>query len=206
MSIDSVAEEIVHEITEGVDDTGNKPGIIGEAGISKDMTVQEIKMLRAQARAQSKTGLPLTIHLHGWGRQAHKVLDIVAEEGVDLKKVILNHMNPSYLDTEYQISLAERGAYLEYDQIGMDYYYPDFKEQNPSDDNNAKAIKNLIECGFINKILLSQDVFLKMMLTCYSGFGYSHILKNFIPRLKRIGITDEQIKNLIIKNPRKVFE
>ena len=206
MPIDAVVEELILEITDGVDGTGIKPGIIGEVGVSKDMTAQEIRMLRAQARAQTKTGLPLTIHLHGWGRQAHAILDIVAEEGVDLKKVILDHMNPSFWDLEYQMSLAERGAYLEYDQIGMDYYYPNFNEQNPSDEDNATAIKRLIDSGFINNILISQDVFLKMMLTRYGGFGYSHILKNFLPRLKRHGVTEQEIETLLRINPRKVFE
>lgn len=206
MSVENIAEELMLEIAEGVNGTGIKPGIIGEAGVSKDMTVQEIKMLRAQARVQAKTGLPLTIHLHGWGRQAHQVLDIVAEEGAELKKVILDHMNPSFWDSQYQMSLAERGVYLEYDMIGMDYYYPDINGQCPSDEDNATAIKLLIDSGLINHILISQDVFLKMMLTRYGGFGYSHILKYFLPRLKRHGVTEQQIKTLIEDNPKKVFE
>ena len=91
-------------------------------------------------------------------------------------------MNPSFNDFEYQASLAERGAYLEYDMIGMDYFYAQAgNAQSPSDEENAKAIKELINAGYINKILLSQDVFLKMMLTRFGGFGYAHILRHFVP-------------------------
>ncbi len=204
-SIDDLVNGIVQEITEGVDNSGIRPGIIGEAGVGKDMTEQEIKLLKVQSRAQAKTGLPLTIHTHGWGRQCHSILDLVAEEGADLEKVILDHMNPSLGDFEYQASLAKRGAYLEYDMIGMNYYYPEIDGQSPSDEENARAIKRLIDAGFIEKLLLSQDVFLKMMLTRYGGLGYGHILNHFVPRLKRLGINDRQIYTLLVKNPQSIF-
>jgi len=205
MSIESIVEEIIKEITEGVDESGIKAGIIGEAGVSKDMTDQEIKLLKAQSRAQAKTNVPLTIHTHGWGRQCNQILDIVEEEGANLQMIILDHMNPSLHDFEYQISLLERGVFLEYDMIGMDYYYPELDGQSPSDEENANAIKSLIDAGYINQILLSQDVFLKMMLTRYGGFGYSHILKNFVPRLKRLGVTSNHIYTLLVENPKRVF-
>ena len=57
-------------------------------------------------------------------------------------------MNPSHDDLAYQTSLAERGAFLEYDMIGMDYYYADQEAQSPSDEENARAIVSLIESGY----------------------------------------------------------
>ena len=74
---------------------------------------------------RASTGVPLSIHLPGWERLAHKVLDIVEEEGADLNHTVLCHMNPSGRDLDYQTALAARGAFLEYDMIGMDYYYAD---------------------------------------------------------------------------------
>ena len=47
----------------------------------------------------------------------------------------------------YQTSLAERGAFLEYDMIGMDYYYADQDAQSPSDEENARAIRALVDMG-----------------------------------------------------------
>lgn len=41
-------------------------------------------------------------------------------------------MNPSHSDPDYQESLARRGAFLEYDMIGMDYYYADQDAQSPA--------------------------------------------------------------------------
>ena len=114
-------------------------------------------------------------------------------------------MNPSHNDVEYQQSLAENGAWIEYDMIGMDYYYADQKAQCPYDNENALAIKNLIDNGFLHSILLSQDVFIKMMLKKYGGFGYTYILTHFKKILLSVGVTNEQINEILINNPRKVF-
>ena len=114
-------------------------------------------------------------------------------------------MNPSGHDTDYQFGLAERGAFLEYDMLGMDCWYADQQVQCPSDDENARAIMGLIDAGFGDRLLLSQDVFLKMMLIRYDGFGYACILKHFVPRLRRLGASDTDIRAILIDNPRHVF-
>ena len=51
----------------------------------------------------------------------------------------------------------------------------------------ARAIVKLVDAGFLDRILLSHDVFLKMMLTRYGGNGYAYVLRHFLPRLKRHG-------------------
>jgi phosphotriesterase-related protein len=205
MSADDVADEIVREAQDGVDGTGVRIGLIGEIGVSGEFTAEEQKSLRGAARAQARTELPLMVHLPAWYRHAQRVLDIVAEEGGDVRQTVLCHMNPSGDDIGYQTGVAERGAFIEYDMIGMDYWYADQGVQCPSDEDNARAIKRLIDLGFVRSLLLSQDVFLKMMLTRHGGFGYAYVLRHFVPRLRRHGVTDEQIRTMLVDNPRRVF-
>ncbi|PZU88296.1 MAG: phosphotriesterase-related protein [Shinella sp.] len=205
MTIDQIADEIVHEANVGVDGTDVKIGLIGEIGVSSDFTAEEEKSLRAAARAQVRTGLPLMVHLPGWFRLGHKVLDIAEAEGADLRHTVLCHMNPSHEDLAYQSELAARGAFIEYDMIGMDFFYADQQVQCPSDEEAARAIVKLVERGHIDRILLSHDVFLKMMLTRYGGNGYAYILRHFLPRLKRHGLDDAQLDILMRDNPRSVF-
>ena len=205
MTKNDIADEIEREAIDGLEDSGVRIGIIGEIGISKDFTPAEEKSLRGAALAQDRTGLPLEVHLPGWERLAHRVLDVVGEEGGNLRHTVLCHMNPSGRDQEYQTSLAERGAFLEYDMIGMDYYYADQVAQSPSDEDNARAIRELLDAGFGHSVLLSQDVFLKMMLTHYGGFGYAHVLRHFVPRLRRHGVSASQIDTILVDNPRCVF-
>lgn len=203
-SIEEITDDIVKDLLEGVDDSQIKAGIIGEIGIGPLMTDEEVKVLKAAARAQKITGKILTIHLPGWERFAHKVLDIVEQEGGRAEQVVLNHMNPSMNDMEYQTTLADRGAFLEYDMIGIDYVFPE--GPSPSDEDNAEAIVRLMDLGYKNAILLSQDVFMKSLLRQYGGGGYAHIIENFVPRLQRLGLSESEINDLLIKNPRAVFQ
>ncbi|MCB8876813.1 phosphotriesterase family protein [Acidisoma silvae] len=206
MTVEAIADEIVGEALHGIGDSGVKIGIIGEIGVSPGFTAIEEKSLRGAAQAQARCGLPLMIHLPAWYRYGHRVLDIVAAEGGDLRHTVLCHMNPSGKDLDYQSALAERGAFLEYDMIGMDVFYADQQAQCPSDEDNATAIAALIDRGFGSRILMSQDVFLKMMLTHYGGFGYAYLQKHFIPRLRRHGVDQQTITDLMINNPRDVFQ
>ena len=204
-SVEKLEQEMINDLTGGVGETGIRAGFIGEIGTGSQIAPQEEKVLRAAARAQAETNVALMVHLDGWQRWGHKVLDIIKGEGSDLSRTVLCHMNPSHDDVDYQTSLADRGAYLEYDMIGLDYYFASQNAQSPSDAENARAVHNLIERGYTDKLLLSQDVFLKMMLTRYGGNGYAHINRHFLPRLRRHGVSEEAIHVMMVKNPARVL-
>jgi phosphotriesterase-related protein len=131
----------------------------------------------------------------------------VEEEGASLAHAVVSHMNASIEDWEYQTSLADRGAFLGYDMIGQDVDWgADLHHgECPSDRENAEALKRLIDAGYLHRIVLSQDICCKYMLTHYGGRGYAYILRHFVDRLKKIGVTEEQIETLLVKNPRTFF-
>lgn len=206
LSADDIADQIVAEALEGTEGTDARIGLIGEIGVSSDFTPAEERSLRGAARAQKRTGLPLMVHLPGWFRLGHRVLDIVEEEGGDPAHTVLCHMNPSHDDFAYQAGLAARGAFVEFDMIGMDFFYADQQVQCPSDDEVARAILRLADAGHLGRILLSQDVFLKMMLTRYGGNGYGFVTRHFLPRLRRHGMDEASLGQLMTDNPRRVFD
>lgn len=206
LSAGEIAAEIVAEAIEGVGGTGVRIGLIGEIGVSSDFTPDERKSLAGAAQAQATTGLPLMVHLPGWFRLGHEVLDIVEANGADLRHTVLCHINPAHADFDYQATLARRGAFLEFDMIGMDFFYADQQVQCPSDDEVARAILRLIEAGLTDRVLLSQDVFLKMMLTRYGGNGYAFVSRHFLPRLRRHGVDAATLDRLMVGNPRRVFD
>lgn len=131
MSVEAIAEAIAVDCVVSEDEPEVCAGIIGEIGVSKDFTPAEERVLRGAARAAKISGAPLTIHLRGWERLAHRVLDVVESEGGDLSHTILCHMTPSLHEPVYQRSLADRGAFIEYDMIGMDYFYAEQQTQSP---------------------------------------------------------------------------
>jgi phosphotriesterase-related protein len=201
---DDIAEHILTDLSEGED--GVRPGFIGEIGVGEPFTKAEEASLRGAFLAQRETGLPVQVHLPGWFRSGDLVLDLAEEHAVDPSYVVLCHMGPSGADVDYQHRLLRRGAYVQYDMIGMEVYYADQDVQCPSDEENARRIADLVDSGFGSQLLLSQDVFLKSLLRRYGGPGYSHILQYFVPRLLRLGLGDDDVTRLLVHNPRALFE
>lgn len=203
-SVEELAQLIVADLRDGED--GVRPGIIGEIGVSQEFTPAERKSLTAACMAQRETGLPMQVHLPGWFRLADQVLDHVEGNGVDPAFVVLCHMNPSGVDQKYQQRQAERGAWIQYDMIGAELFYADQGVQCPSDEDNAQNILSLVQAGYLNRVLLSSDVFLKNLLRAFGGPGYGHVLQYFVPRLRRLGLEADAIDQLLVGNPRSLFE
>jgi phosphotriesterase-related protein len=208
MSADDIADEIVRDVVEGAQGTNIKAGSLGEIGIDVEFTAQEQKNLRAAAKASARTQVPLTIHTPGGSTKSHeyrrRILDMVEEEGADIRHTIMEHVYIRPSDFDSQLEIAARGAFLGYDGISCDFNWG-FRGSGPCDYELASDVKRLIDAGFIDRVLLSHDVHLKIMLTAYGGNGYSHILRYFLPRLREQGVTDEQIRTILVDNPRRYF-
>lgn len=200
---DGVTDRILADLREG--EEGVRPGIIGEIGVSATFTHAEQVSLRGALAAQAETGLPVQVHLPGWFRMAGTVLDMVESVGADATKVVLCHMGPSGEDLDYQRSVMDRGAWVQYDMLGMEVYYADQGVQCPSDDQNAAHLARLVEHGYGPQVLLSQDIFVKSLLRRHGGPGYAHLLQYFVPRLRRHGLDEVQLTSLTIDNPRRLF-
>ena len=203
-SPEEIAESIVADISDG--ENGVRPGFIGEIGVGADFTPAERASLDGACLAQRATGLPLQIHLPGWFRLGEEVVDITEQHGVDPDKVVLCHMGPSGDDVDYQERLIRRGVRLQYDMIGMEVFYADQGVQCPSDQQNADWLVRLVDRGHIARLLLSQDVFLKSLLRSHGGPGYSHLIQYFVPRLLAAGLDAAAVEQLIVANPRDLFE
>jgi len=54
-------------------------------------------------------------------------------------------------------------------------------------------------------LLPSHDVYLKYCLRKYGGFGYAHILETVIPWLRGLGVSQADIDQLLVRNPRDVL-
>jgi phosphotriesterase-related protein len=44
-----------------------------------------------------------------------------------------------------------------------------------------------------------------VQLLKYGGFGYGHILRSIVPRLRRRGIDDATVRKLLVENPARVL-
>jgi phosphotriesterase-related protein len=209
-SVSDIALEIVEDITEGVNGTGVKAGVIGEIGCSHPLQETEKKVLKAVAKAQQKTGAPVNIHPGRSQQSPIEITKMFHGLGGDIKHTAISHLSNRHgLDIGLTIELAETGCYIEYDSFG-NYQNPINLPEKTfyalSDWQRIKCIKTLIKQGFLDKLLISHDIFNKTDLRQYGGFGYDHIHATVIPMMNKLGVTDKEIHIMLVENPRKFFQ
>lgn len=212
-SVDEVADYFLRDLREGVDGTGIRAGIIGEIGTSgipgtdgaEQVTPGEEKVLRGAARAGIQTGAAVMVHLAITGFGAHRVLDILAEEGLPPERIVMAHMD-TFEDFDQHLSVAERGVYLEFDCLGREYWTEELGHRPWGHDGwRVRYLAELVERGFGDRLLLAQDVALKMDLCAFGGVGYAHVPNVIVPMLSRSGVSDENISRMLVDNPREVL-
>jgi phosphotriesterase-related protein len=54
-------------------------------------------------------------------------------------------------------------------------------------------------------VLLSQDVCHNSQLRRYEGNGYAYLQTTFLPRLRAAGVSDAEIDQITIDNPRRIL-
>tara|TARA_Y100000590_G_scaffold466472_2_gene641986 strand:+ start:6899 stop:7951 length:1053 start_codon:yes stop_codon:yes gene_type:complete len=201
-----LSRQMIKEITEGINDTNVKAGIIGEIGCSWPLTDNERKVLRAAATAQSETGAPILIHPGRDESAPNEILEILAEAGANLERVIMGHLDRTVFSDDTTIEIAKSGCYMEYDLFGNESsHYPLPGSYMPNDEQRLEKIQLLMNEGFGEKVLVAQDICTKHRLVKYGGHGYHHILQNIIPRMKQKGFSKEEIDNIVTNNPAKIL-
>lgn len=203
-TVDSLTDEIVRDVTVGVGATGIRAGIIGEVGTVGDpLTPNEIKVLRASARASRLTGAAISVHVAMDLREQPRILDILEKEGADLRRVILGHSANLATDIAYVKQLVARGVFIQFDTFGR-VGYP-IGNILGDDAVVARCILELIKAGYGDRVLVSQDVCRKFHLKKFGGTGYSYVLEQVVPYLRQLGATDAQIGDILVKNPQRAL-
>ena len=100
----------------------------------------------------------------------------------------------------------DRGAYAEFDHIGEEFYIDSADFHMASDMDRVKALAELVRDGYEKRLLISQDVCLKMDLLAYGGWGYAHILGNVVPMMVKRGISKDSIHTIMVSNPANILD
>lgn len=202
-SIESLTDEIVRDITVGVNGTPVRAGIIGEVGTGGNPDKGlESKIIRASARASRMTGAAITLHSVGSFKQHSTLLKMLTEEGADPSRVIFGHSDLLAGQLDYLKSILDRGATIQFDLLGRP---PLVTRTRPLDSEVARTIADLAKAGYADRILISHDICTKTSWKAYGGTGYSFIEETFLPYLKRLGVTPEQLNQIIVENPRRLL-
>ena len=213
-----LAQKMILDITDGFSGTDVRAGIIGEIGAPGDFSEIEKKVLQAVAICQKETGSAVMLHTANpnnlvksprklsWGNRALEVLSYLEKHGVNLERIIVGHADGSVRNTlQEHVQILKRGAYIEYDGFQQEFPYDAYNSYQMSDWNRVQNLVELVSKGHIGKLLISNDVWQKIMLIEYGGWGYAHIIENICPMLTKNGLSQEEVNQILIDNPRRLL-
>ncbi|MBX5009596.1 esterase [Rhizobium lentis] len=185
---------MLRELTDGIDETGFQAGWIKLSAGDDGMTALETKILRAAARAAAQTGAVIGSHTIR-GRVVMDQLDVIEAEGYRADRFISIHTQEEK-DFGYNVAVAERGAWIEYDHVGR-----------AGDDEVAELVIKALEAGCGGRLLLSHDRgwFDPALPMGGTPKPYTHLSTVLLPELKRRGVDDGTLMRLTHENPFEAF-
>lgn len=162
---------------------------------SEGVSQVQSKLINAVARTATKHEIPMMIHTEP-GVPFDDLMQILERVIIDPGRVIICHMGKS-LDFALQRTLAERGYYLEFDEM---------VRSSPPLPDLADAIISLFDEGFGDAILFAGDLARRGYWSCYGGTpGLPHLITALDEELKSLGFTQKILDQIWIKNPRTLF-
>lgn len=193
MSREDMAALFIKELTEGMDDSGIKAGLIGEIGTGKgEIASMERQIFEAAAIAHKETGAPICTHTT-LGTLGLEQVILFRRCGVNLTKVVLSHIDLSG-DTEYMLRLLDTGVNIAFDTVGKNNYQPD--------EGRRAWLTTLCERGYAGQIVLSMDL---TRISNVKELGYDYLLTNFVPALLAQGFRQEWLDAMLDTTPSRIY-
>lgn len=186
-TVETLADLMVADIEEGIEGQEVRAGAIAEIGTSGELpTASEEKVMLAAGLAQARTNAPLLTHTTegtGWKRQ----IELLRTAGADFGKVVIGHMD-CVDDHRAHVGVIESGAWLGFDRINSARYQ--------SDEVRCCRLKELVDEGYGDRVVLSHDIATTSRLTSEGAPGYAGVVRDFVPRLRRAGVEERSIEQL----------
>lgn len=219
MSPEDLADLMTRELETGVvsfvpshddwmerrEDTGIKAGII-KVGCTWPLDPAELRVLSAAVESQRRCGVAITIHTGRDERSPHQIMEALEDAGADMSRIILGHLDLRVQDQGILRDLAEQGCFIQFDLFGTESsFFASTPFDMPSDAQRLDRLMALVEHGAGARLLMSHDIVMKYRLTRYGGHGYSHILENVVPFMRKKGFTEKMISEILIDNPRRAL-
>jgi phosphotriesterase-related protein len=208
-AVEEIYEMFMQEITVGIGKTGIQAGAIKVASSKNVITDYEQMFFKAAARAQKETGVPILTHTQE-GTMGPEQAELLIAEGADPSKILIGHMCGN-TDVSYHMRTLEKGVNIGFDRFGLQGLVG-----TPMDSMREAVLIGLIGLGYGDRILLAQDtvnywlgrpfVIPDVLLPLLQNYHVTHVFENVVPVLRQAGIREEQIDQIFVQNPARVFE
>ena len=187
------------ELEGEIEGSGVQAGFIKLSAGDDGLTQIETKILRAAGRAavaaSARPAAAIGSHTIR-GRVVHDQLDVLAECGFEPQRFIWIHAQAEP-ETDLNLEMARRGAWIEYDSIG----------DGGSDDLIFERLMWMLEAGFGSRVLLSHDR--GWYDPAQPGGGvprpFTYLSETFLPRLRSAGVDEATLRMLTCENPFRAF-
>lgn len=194
-SAEEIADIFIKELTEGIEETGIRAGIIAEIASSPEaFTPSEMNVLKAAGIAAVMTGSAVSTHT---GRKtAQETIDTLIHAGVNPDKIIIGHQD-LIDDSDYHLALLKQGVNIAFDTCGKSAYM--------SDDARAENAIKIIRSGYGDHLMLSNDVSRNSYFVSNHGTGYTAAMSIVVPKILEKGGLQKDIDKLLIDNPARIL-
>jgi phosphotriesterase-related protein len=198
--------DFTRDIVDGIAGTGVRAAFLKCCVEADGLTPGVERIARAVARTHVATGAPITVHTSGAAQTGRLAVELFGEEGVDLTRVVIGHAGDSN-DLDYLMALADTGVTLGMDRFGLDLF-------NPTADR-VRTVASLAERGYADRMVLAHDAscFIDYFGAAHDAvraaatpnWHYGYISEDVLPALRDAGVTDGQIEQMLVDNPRRYF-
>lgn len=221
LSRSEIATLFIRDVSAGIGKTSVRASVIGEQATGLDeITDFERMCLLAACDAHKETGVPIFTHTTH-GSMALEQIEIFSKEGIELDKVVIGHMDIQP-DREYTAKVLNSGVSVALDTIGKQYWEfflspkttPDEEGEFDSrfyyrsDESRLELLLYLVNQGFLEQILLAQDLtgaeaYLNPLT--HGSWGLNYLARVFLPALLNRGLSEKQITTLTRENPLRML-
>ncbi|HTE09037.1 MAG TPA: hypothetical protein VK628_09720, partial [Flavitalea sp.] len=150
-------------------------------------------LIRAAGRTHKQTGLTIYSHT-GKARPALEQINLLIRDNVSPEAFVWVHAQNEKDQQQYLVALKS-GAWVSLDGMTSDY------------DNYVSKLVFLKANGWLHKVLISHDAGWYRPGEANGGdiHGYTDIFKHIKPALRVKGFTEDDINQLMIRNPAKAL-
>jgi phosphotriesterase-related protein len=188
-----LADRWTREFRQGLDGTDVRPGFLKIGVDAGALSEIDRKLVEAAALCHLDTGLTIAVHT-GRGA-AREVLETLKARGVAPEAWVWVHAQNEEDPTVREWAAGE-GAWVELDGVGPD-----------SIEAHADAVVHLMQAGQLGRVLVSQDA--GWYHVGEPGGGsyrpYTVLFEELLPRLRARGLSEEQVRTVLVDNPARAF-
>ncbi|MFS0695526.1 phosphotriesterase [Streptomyces nitrosporeus] len=198
---DKFAGLFTQEITEGMVvprvERRAAAGLVATAATAGGMTATDESLFRGAARTALRTGVALSVR---YGGDALHDLGVVLEERLPAGRVVVGGLDrKDAVAAGAPLETACLGAYVALDHAGAR------DGVHLTDAERADLVVVLVEAGFGDRILLSGNATGVAQGHPGNDLPYSHVLTALVPLLTARGVSDGDVRRLLVDNPRELL-